>query len=148
MSATARGRLARTRLLDPWRISLWLVQLLLAVVIGNDGFVKATYSIEALAATLGWLGQMSGGLGLVRLIGAIELAAALGLVLPTATRILPHFTPLSALVLTVLMWVAVVFHTMRGEWQALPATVALGLLAAFVAWGRLTKAPVDSRFGD
>jgi putative oxidoreductase len=70
------------------------------------------------------------------------------LLLPTATRILPYLTPLAAVCLTLLMWAAFVFHAMRGEWQMLPVSVALGLLAAFVAWGRFTKAPVGSRFED
>jgi putative oxidoreductase len=137
---------ARTRLIDPWRISLWAVQLLLAAVFGDDGFVKAMHPVEALTETFNWPAQVPEGL--VRFIGGSELAAALGLVLPTATRILPYLTPFAALCLTLLMWAAFVFHTMRGEWQMLPVNVALGLLAAFVAWGRLGKAPVDSRFED
>jgi putative oxidoreductase len=151
MPAPARTELtpitpARTRLIDPWRISLWVVQLLLAAVFADDGFTKAMHPIEALAESFGWPAQLPEGL--VRFIGGSELAAAVGLVLPAATRILPYLTPLAALCLTLLMWAAFVFHAMRGEWQMLPVNVALGLLAAFVTWGRLTKAPVDSRFED
>jgi putative oxidoreductase len=135
---------ARTRLIDPWRVSLWVVQLLLAAAFADDGFAKAMHPIEELAETFGWPSQVPEGL--VRFIGASELAAALGLVVPAATRILPFLTPLAAVCLTLLMWAAFVFHAMRGEWQMLPVNVALGLLAALVAWGRFSKAPVDSRF--
>ena len=146
MSTPARTGPARTRLVDPWRVSLWAVQLLLAASFGEDGFLKATQPIGALAETFNWPGQVPEGL--VRLIGGSELAAALGLVLPAATRILPYMTPLAAVFLTLLMWAAFVFHAMRGDWQMLLADVALGLLAAFVAWGRFTRAPLNSRFED
>jgi putative oxidoreductase len=146
MSTPARTEPARTRLVDPWRVSLWAVQLLLAAAFGEDGFLKATQPIGTLAETFTWPGQLSEDL--VRFIGGSELAAAFGLVLPTATRILPYLTPLAAAFLGLLMWAAFVFHAMRGEWQVLLANVALGLLAAFVAWGRFIKAPVNSRFED
>jgi putative oxidoreductase len=146
MSAPARTALTRTRLVDPWRVSLWAVQLLLAALFADDGFAKATQPIGALAETFTWPGQVTEGL--VRAIGFGELAAAVGLVLPAATRVLPHLTPLAAASLALLMWAAFVFHAMRSEWPALLVNVVLGLLAAYVAWGRFTKAPVGSRFED
>jgi putative oxidoreductase len=146
MSAPARTALTRTRLVDPWRVSLWAVQLLLAALFADDGFAKATQPIGALAETFTWPGQVTEGL--VRAIGFVELAAAVGLVLPAATRVLPHLTPLAAASLGLLMWAALVFHAMRSEWPALLVNVVLGLLAAYVAWGRFIKAPVGSRFED
>jgi hypothetical protein len=131
---------------DPWRISLWLVQLVLAIMFGDDGLAKATQPIAALAEAFLGSGQMAEGL--VRAIGASELIAAVGLVLPTATRILPFLTPLAALWLALLTSLAFAFHAMCGEGQSLSVNVALGLLAAFVAWGRLVKAPVHSQFED
>ena len=136
----------RTRIVDPWRVALWIAQLLLAAVFGDDGFAKATQSIPTLADTFLWPGQVAEGL--VRTIGASELVAALGLVLPTATRILPYLTPLAASFLALLMWAAFVFHAMRSEWQMLLVDVVLGLVAAFIAWGRFIKVPIDSRFED
>ena len=149
MSALARtsleqARLVRTRLVDPWRTSLWAVQLLLAAVFGDDGFTKATESIDALAKTFKWPGDVSEGL--VRAIGGSELVAALSLLLPAATRILPQLTPLAAAFLALLMWVSFVYDVMRSEWQILMINVALGLLATFVVWGRFAKAPIRSRF--
>jgi putative oxidoreductase len=145
-TALERGKFTRTRLVDPWRISLWLVQLVLATVFGYDGLARATQPIGAVAEAFLGSGQVADGL--VRAIGAGELITALGLVLPTATRILPFLTPLAALWLALLMGTAFVFHAMCGEWHLLSVNVALGLLAAFVAWGRLAKAPVHSQFGD
>ena len=81
-------------------------------------------------------------LPLVRFIGVSELAGAIGLILPAATKIKPTLTPLAALGLLTIMILAMAFHLSRGEAQALPINMALGGLAAFVAWGRTKKAPI------
>jgi hypothetical protein len=122
------------------------MQLLLAITFGDDGLVKATQPIAVLTEAFTWPSHTT--LGLVRVIGFIELVAALGLVLPTATRVVPGVTPLAASSLTLLMGLALVFHIMCGHWQMLPSDIVLGLLTAFVAWGRFAKAPVDPRFLD
>jgi len=82
---------------------------------------------------------------LVRLIGAAELAGAIDLVLPAATRIRPLLTPLAGAGLLTIMVPASVFHVFRGEYGALTVNFTLGALAAFVAWGRFRKAPVVPR---
>ena len=145
-TAREHARLERSRLVDPWRLSLWVVQLLLAATFADDGLVKATQPIAVLIEAFTWPSHTT--LGLVRVIGFIELVAALGLVLPTATRIVPGVTPIAASFLTLLMGLAFVFHIMCGHWQMLPSDIVLGLLTAFVAWGRFVKAPVDPRFLD
>ena len=121
-------------------VTLWIVQLLLAAAFGMAGVMKSTQSIPALTAAMGWPGDLPPAL--VRFIGASELAGALGLVLPSATRIRPLLTPLAAMGLVIVMLLAAVFHISRGEWFALPINVVLGGLSAFVAWGRLRKAPI------
>jgi putative oxidoreductase len=124
-------------------VTLWIVQLLLAVAFGMAGIMKSTQPIAELTAAMGWPGDLPPVV--VRFIGASELAAALGLVLPSATRIRPLLTPLAAMGLVIVMLLAALFHISRGEWGALPVNVVLGGLAAFVAWGRLRKAPIFPR---
>lgn len=124
-------------------IALWIVQGLLAAAFGFAGVLKLTAPIPELAAQMGWPGDIPGLL--VRFIGLSELAAALGLVLPAALRIRPMLTPLAAAGLVVVMTLAAGFHGMRGEPEALPINLALGALAAFVAWGRFRKVPIASR---
>ena len=85
---------------------------------------------------------MGGG---VRFIGVVELLGALGLILPAATRIMPKLTPLAASGLLVVMVLASVTHISRGEYPMIIANVVLGALAAFIAWGRLTRAPLGAR---
>jgi len=82
---------------------------------------------------------------LVRFIGVAEVAGAIGLILPAATRIKPVLTPLAAVGILVIMVLATGFHIYKGEFHALPVTLLLGAMATFVAWGRFRKAPIPAR---
>jgi len=122
-------------------ILLWLVQLVLAAAFGMAGFMKSTQPVDALLqAGIAWASQVP--LPLVRFIGVSELAGAIGLILPAATKIKPTLTPLAALGLLTIMILAMAFHVSRGEAQALPVNMVLGGLAAFVAWGRTKTVPI------
>jgi putative oxidoreductase len=124
-------------------IALWIAQGLLAVGFGLAGFMKVTTSAAELATKINWVTPEQ--LPLIRFIGASELAGAIGLILPAATRILPKLTAVAAAGLVVIMILAAVFHLSRGEAHSVPVNVLLGGLAGFVAWGRWKKAPIPSR---
>jgi putative oxidoreductase len=47
--------------------------------------------------------------------------------------------------LFIVMVLATGFHLSRGEARAIPITLSLAGLAAFVAWGRFRKIPVSAR---
>ena len=126
-----------------WTIALWIVQVLLALFYAGVGVMKLSMPVEALAAQMNWV-KSSPDL-LVRFIGLVEFAGALGLVLPAATRILPWLTPLAALGFVVLQVLAIGTHVMLNEFYVLPMNVVLLRLAAFVAWGRTRKAPIAPR---
>jgi len=81
----------------------------------------------------------------VRFIGVSELVASVGLILPSVTRIAPKLTPLAAAGLVVIMVLAMGYHVRLGEMHALPNSIILGGLAAFVAWGRFRKVPIAPR---
>ncbi|HLA64294.1 MAG TPA: DoxX family protein [Rhodothermales bacterium] len=126
-----------------WNVALWTVQIVLALMFGMAGVMKATQPIADLAAQMGWPGAIPPWL--VRFIGASEFTAALGLILPSALRIRPVLTPLAAAGLVVVMVLALGFHASRGEFFAFPINAGLGALAVFVAWGRSRKAPIPPR---
>jgi len=106
--------------------------------------MKTMTPIAELATKLPWAAEVPAAL--VRFIGTAELLAAVGLVLPAATRIRPGLTALAAAGLVTVMILAFAFHAMRGELaQAAPINLVLGGLAAFVAWGRFKKAPIRAR---
>ena len=126
-----------------WNISLWVVQIILAISFGMAGFMKSTQPIAELAEKMVWPGAVPPAL--VHFIGLSELAAGIGLILPAATRIKPVLTPLAAVGLVVIMVFAAIFHVTRGEFGSLPVNFVYGALAAFVAWGRFRKAPIPPR---
>jgi len=113
---------------------LWILQIVLAVAFGLAGIGKLAQPKEKLQERMGWVEGYSQGT--IRLIGAAEVLAAIGLVVPAATGILPWLTPLAALGLVVVMVLAIRVHLRRHETQMVVVNVVLGLIAAFVAWQR------------
>jgi hypothetical protein len=124
-------------------VTLWLLQLLLAAPFLLVGYLHALAPIGESAAHAPWVASLP--VAVVRGIGAAELAGALGLLLPAATRIRPRLTPLAAAGLVALMALAIPFHLARGELGAIGLNLVLGSLAALVAWGRTAWAPIGPR---
>ena len=124
------------------RVSLWIVQILLAVMFGMVGFMKIATPIAVLAQKLAWVTDAP---ALVRFIGICELAGALSLILPAALKVLPKLTAFAATGLLAIMVLAVPFHTYREEAKVIGLPVLLGVLAAFVTWGRFRAAPIQAR---
>ncbi len=121
-------------------VTLWVVQVLLAAFFVMTGLTKLTQPIDALATSMAWVTAMPELL--IRFIGAAELTGALGLLLPSLTRIQPRLTALAALGLALVMLLAAGFHASRGEYGMLPMNLVIGLVALFVAWGRGKAAPI------
>jgi uncharacterized membrane protein YphA (DoxX/SURF4 family) len=124
-------------------IGLWVAQVLLALVFLMAGGTKLTLPMEALSEQMPWVSGAMGGA--VRFIGIAEVLGALGLILPAATRIVPRLTGLAALGLTTVMVLAAILHLSRGEAPMVVVNAALGGLGAFIAWGRLSGAPIAPR---
>src|SRR4051812_9075619 len=85
-------------------IGLWAVQILLGLFFAMTGFMKLTQPIDVLAVNMVWAGSVPSAL--VRFIGAAELLGGLGLILPSAARVLPVLTPVAALGLATIMALA------------------------------------------
>jgi hypothetical protein len=80
--------------------------------------------------------------GVLKVIGALELLAAIGLVLPALTGILPALTPLAAAGLILTMIGAMITHIRRGEMGMLIPNLILLVLGAFVVYGRFVVVPL------
>lgn len=114
---------------------LWVLQILLTVSFLGAGLLKLARPRAALEPQMAWVASYSDGA--VKGIGAAEVLAAIGLVVPWATGIVAVLTPLAAVGLVLLMIGAAVVHGRRGE--VVPfviVNVVLLVLAAVVAWGR------------
>lgn len=122
-------------------LGLWVAQGLLALAFGMAGLMKLATPYADLAAQQAWALQTPEAL--VKVIGLVELLGALGVLLPAATRIKPFLTPLAAAGFVVIMVLGGALHASLGEPPI--SNVVLGALAAFVAWGRVKKAPIAPR---
>ena len=116
-------------------VVLWIIAIVLALAFLAAGFMKLTRSREQLVASgSGYVEDLS--TGTVKAIGAAEVLAAIGLILPGITGIAPILVPLAATGLVLLMIGAIITHARRKEPQMVIVNVVLLALAAIVAWGR------------
>ncbi|WP_242903781.1 DoxX family protein [Actinomadura terrae] len=117
-------------------LALWICAGLLAVVALASGIIKAATPPEKLAASPGGDWVQDVGSGLVKGLGALEILAAFGLILPAVVDVAPVLVPVTALCWVLLMVGAVTFHSRRGEFRFAALTLVYLALAAFIAWGR------------
>ena len=120
-------------------IAIWIVQGLLAAMFLMAGIMKSTQPKEKLSKNMAWVNDVS--VSNVKLIGISQILAAIGLVLPQVTGILPWLTPLAAVGLVLTMIGAIILHLRRNENSAIGVNIVLLLLAAFVAYGRFILSP-------
>ena len=120
---------------------LWIVQGLLAAAFLMAGSNKLMRTKEQLQPMMGWVEDFSPGV--LRVIGALEVLGALGLILPVVTGILPVLTPVAALGLVLTMLGAAATHVRRGEYPMIGINAVLMLLAVFIAYGRFIVTPLS-----
>ena len=119
--------------------AVWIVQVLLALAFGAAGLMKMTQPREKLQTNLKWVEDFAPNT--IKGIGALEALAAVGLILPFLTGILPVLTPLAAAGLILTMIGATITHIRRGESPMTVINLVLLVLAAFVAYGRFVAVP-------
>jgi uncharacterized membrane protein YphA (DoxX/SURF4 family) len=115
-------------------VVLWIVAGVLAAAFLVAGLTKLIQPKEKLAGQMGWVEDFSPGV--IKLIGGLEVLAAVGLILPAALDIVPVLVPLAAVGLVVLMAGAAITHLRRHEPQMVVINAVLLLLAVVVLWGR------------
>ncbi len=87
--------------------------------------------------------QMPGMPGwFLHFIGVAEILGGLGLVLPGLVRVCPGLTPVAAAGLVIIMIGATVVSAMIGPLPMAALPFVVGVLAAFVAYGRWRVAPL------
>lgn len=129
-------------------IVVWVLQVALAVVNALHGWLFATWSPATAKRMQRRIQQRRPGMKPFALppafrsfIGVAELAAAVGLIVPAATGILPWLTPLAAVGFAIVMAGAVVLHGSRHERRNVVTSAVLCLLAIFVAVMRWQLGP-------
>jgi uncharacterized membrane protein YphA (DoxX/SURF4 family) len=116
-------------------IVLWIVTAVLALAFLAAGTMKISQPKAKLAATgQGWVKDFSDAA--VKRIGALEILAAIGLILPALMRIAAVLVPTAAAGLLLLMVGAAITHSRRHETPNVIINLVLGILAAGVAIAR------------
>ncbi len=119
--------------------TLWIIQVLLALLFLFAGIAKLVMPLEQLVSQTGLPGAV------LRFVAVCECLGALGLVLPGLLRIRPGLTTLAAAGLVIVMIGATVLTIQsQGFLPALFPLITLAL-AALVAYGRWRVAPLQSR---
>ena len=110
----------------------WILQGVLGLAFLAAGGMKLAQPRKRLIDSgMAWAEDFTDGP--VKLIGAVEVLGALGLVLPVLVGVAPVLTPIAAAGLTLLMAGAAVTHVRRGEYSGAVPSAVLGVLALVVA---------------
>jgi uncharacterized membrane protein YphA (DoxX/SURF4 family) len=121
-------------------IALWILQVLLALAFLAHGLLFLTPPAaiaEQMNAVLPRWFQL--------FLGVAEVLAAIGLILPGVTRIMPWLVTWAAAGIMIVMVSATVFHLVRGEISSAVVTLLLLAMATFVAYQRYRVLPIAER---
>jgi putative oxidoreductase len=122
------------------RIALWILQILMAALFLWHGLLLLAPPAEMVQLINESMGQT-----LRLFIGAAEVLAAIGLILPALTRILPQLTVWAAVGLMPIMAGASVLHILRDETSSAVSTAVIFVLVTLIAVGRAKLAPIAPR---
>jgi hypothetical protein len=117
-------------------LSLWIGAGLLAVVflVSSAKLFVPKEKMAGMGAASRWVEDFSPGA--LKAIGALELLAAAGLILPAVLDIAPVLVPLAAAGAVLLFVGAIITRLRRGEKVTIVGDLVYLALATFVAWGR------------
>ncbi|MCL4858103.1 MAG: DoxX family protein [Caldilineaceae bacterium] len=118
-------------------IVLWVLQVLLAAAFAAHGWMLVSPPADLVEIMNEQL-----GVGFRLFLGVAELMAAVGLILPGLTRILPWVISLTALCLMVVVGSATVLHFIRNETDSAVITALLFVVCGFVAYMRWRVKPI------
>ena len=116
---------------------LWTAQTLAALLFLFAGSMKFIMPVEKMQQ-----GPVVFPLAFLYFIGACECLGALGLVLPTLTRIHTFLTPLAAAGLTIIMLGAVTVSILAMGAAAGIFPAVVGIVTAWIAYGRARVVPL------
>lgn len=121
-------------------ILLWVLQVLAALLYGASGVMKV-FLFEKISVDVPSFGALPRNAWTA--LGVVELVCAVGLIVPAALPWQPRLTALAAVVLALESLVFIWVHVQYREIKAIVISGALGLLMAFVAYGRMVLSPIN-----
>lgn len=119
---------------------LWILQVLLAAAFLAHGLMflapPPEIAVQMNASLPRWFQLF---------MGVAEIAAAVGLILPAMTRVMPWLVTWAAVGIMFVMVSATVWHVVRAEYSSAAITMVLLAMATFVAYMRHRVLPIRER---
>jgi len=118
---------------------LWVLQVLTALLYAGSGVMKVFFfdKVSAQDPSFGALPR-----GAWMSLGILELVCTVGLIVPAALPWHPRLTVVAATVLALESLVFIWVHTRQREIAPILMCAVLGLLMAFIAYGRMYLKPI------
>ena len=120
-------------------ILLWVLQIVAALVYGASGVMKV-FMFDKVSGDVPSFGALPREAWMA--LGILELVCTVGLILPGAFRWRPTLTVVAASVLAIESLVFIGVHVKYREIAPIVMSGVLGLLMAFIAYGRLVLKPI------
>jgi hypothetical protein len=120
-------------------ILLWILQVLGALLYGASGIMKV-FMFDKISGDVPSFGALPRQAWMA--LGILELVCAVGLIVPAAFRWYPTLTVVAATALAIESLVFVGVHAKYHEVGSIVMVVVLGLLMAFIAYGRMVLKPI------
>jgi hypothetical protein len=120
-------------------ILLWVLQVLAALLYGASGVMKV-FMFDKVSQDVPSFGALPRDAWMA--LGILELLCTVGLIVPAAFHWKPALTVVAASVLAIESLVFVWVHIQYREIPPIIMSGALGLLMAFIAYGRMILKPI------
>ena len=120
-------------------ILLWVLQVLAALLYGSSGVMKV-FMFDKVSQDVPSFGALPRKAWMT--LGILELVCTAGLIVPAALHWQPQLTVLAATVLAIESLVFIGVHVKYREITPIIMSVGLGLLMAFIAYGRMVLKPI------
>lgn len=118
---------------------LWILQILAALMYAASGIMKV-FLFDKVSHDVASFGALPRKAWAV--LGVVELVCTVGLIAPAAFHWHPALTGMAAAILAVESLVFIWVHARYREMPPIVMSGVLGLLMAFVAYGRLVLQPI------
>jgi hypothetical protein len=120
-------------------IFLWILQSLAAILYGASGVMKL-FMFDSISKDIPSFGALPRNVWAG--LGVVELVSVVGLIVPLALRWHPSLTVVAASILALESLVFIGVHVKYRETGTIVMCIVLGLIMAFIAYGRFVLSPI------
>ena len=121
-------------------ILLWVLQVFAALLYGASGVMKV-FMFDKVSGDVPSFGALPRNVWMA--LGILELVCAVGLIVPAAFHWKPMLTVVAATALAIESLIFIGVHVKYREIAPIVMSILLGVLAAFIAYGRTILKPID-----